>query len=108
MLTIEKYRIQDDFSTQDKSTAKYFGTFEDTAQIDLKDVSGNTATSFRNDFFGLLRYYSVHPALFRFNLYINRLTSANKYNGQRKIKLCNDHDVVTKIKTNFYETPTEI
>ena len=101
MLTINKYRIISQYSEQDASTAKYFGYFEDNADVVERDVSGNTATSYRGDFIGLLRYYKVHPALHSFNLFLNRFSTATKYNGERKIKLCNDSKIIKQLEKNF-------
>ena len=92
-LTINKYFKETKWTVQDTDTAKYYGYLKDIAEIHKRTVSGNTATSYRMDFFGLLTRYDVHPALHKFNLYINGFSCSAKYSGQREILLCNDYNI---------------
>lgn len=98
-MIIDKYRDKNKYSITEHIVAAHYGyllekTLDD---VDLIELDPNTASSFRGDFRGLLNTHKIHPSLFGYNLYLNKMSNMTEYDGRTSIFLCGSSAAISMI-----------
>jgi uncharacterized protein YbgA (DUF1722 family) len=97
-LSINKKRKKYDFTSTEDALSTYYGYLITTNNKIPYQVDGDTASSYRGDFYGLLRSLGIPHDVWGILLHLNGLYSSTDYDGNTDLYLLDGDNLLPTIQ----------